>query len=299
MGDAVVAIGNAGGTGGTPTAAGRIVAVGQQIVASDETSGAAEQLTGLFQTDAAIQPGDSGGPLVDASGAVIAIDTAASSRYSFQSTQTEGFAVPIDTATRIVAQIESGQSSTTVHIGATGFLGVQPRQTRASGGGRRERCGRGRRAVGLAGRPGGPQRRRHRRVAERPQRELTDEPRQACSAPITPATRSRWAGSTRPAARTLPRCGSPPGRPPEGDEREQEGAGGAAARSCRGAGPFGPARVDADERADRVVAVDHGGRAVGQLDAAQALGPAVGAADEAVHGVAAVEVGDDGTPGSL
>ncbi len=126
VGDAVVAIGNAGGTGGTPTAAaGRIVAVGQQIVASDETSGAAEQLTGLFQTDAAIQPGDSGGPLVDASGAVIAIDTAASSRYSFQSTQTEGFAVPIDTATRIVAQIESGQSSTTVHIGATGFLGVQ------------------------------------------------------------------------------------------------------------------------------------------------------------------------------
>jgi len=126
VGDAVVAIGNAGGTGGTPTAAaGRIVAVDQQIVASDETSGSSEQLTGLFQTDAAIQPGDSGGPLVDSGGRVVAIDTAASSRYSFQSTQTEGFAVPIDTATQIVAQIESGQSSTTVHIGATGFLGVQ------------------------------------------------------------------------------------------------------------------------------------------------------------------------------
>jgi S1-C subfamily serine protease len=126
VGDTVVAIGNAGGTGGTPTAAaGRIVAVDQQIVASDETSATSEQLTGLFQTDAAIQPGDSGGPLVDSSGRVVGIDTAASSQYSFQSTQTEGFAVPIDTATQIVAQVESGQSTATVHIGATAFLGVQ------------------------------------------------------------------------------------------------------------------------------------------------------------------------------
>lgn len=126
VGDAVVAIGNAGGTGGTPTAAaGSIVALDQQIVASDETSATPEQLTGLFQTDAAIQPGDSGGPLVDSSGRVIGIDTAASSHYSFQSTQTEGFAAPIDTVTQIVAQIESGQSSATVHIGATAFLGVQ------------------------------------------------------------------------------------------------------------------------------------------------------------------------------
>jgi S1-C subfamily serine protease len=126
VGDAVVAIGNAGGTGGTPTAAaGTIVALDQQIVASDETSATSEQLTGLFQTDAAIRPGDSGGPLVDAGGQVVGIDTAASSQYSFQSTRTEGFAVPIDTATQIVAQIESNQSTATVHVGATAFLGVQ------------------------------------------------------------------------------------------------------------------------------------------------------------------------------
>ena len=135
VGQRVIALGNAGGAGGTPSAAGgSLVALDQEITASDEGAGTSEQLTGLLQTNAAIQPGDSGGPLVNTAGEVIGIDTAASSSYSFQSTETQGFAVPINTATSIVAQIQDHRSSSTVHIGATAFLGVELSPTFGQGG---------------------------------------------------------------------------------------------------------------------------------------------------------------------
>jgi S1-C subfamily serine protease len=136
VGQAVVALGNAGGAGGRPSAAGgSVVALGQQITASDEGAGTAEQLTGLIQTDADIQPGDSGGPLVNTDGQVIGIDTAASGRYSFSSAQTtQGFAVPMNTAMAIVRQIQNHQSSATVHIGKTAFLGVELDSSGAQGG---------------------------------------------------------------------------------------------------------------------------------------------------------------------
>jgi S1-C subfamily serine protease len=133
-GQNVVAIGNAGGTGGTPSVVtGKITALGQSITASDSGSGTTEQLTGLIEDSAAIQPGDSGGPLVNSAGQVIGIDTAASTgsggfQFQFQSGQTQttqAFAIPIDEAVSIAKQIEAGQASTTVHVGATGFLGVE------------------------------------------------------------------------------------------------------------------------------------------------------------------------------
>ncbi len=135
IGQRVVALGNAGGAGGTPTAAGgTLVALNQEITASDEGAGTSERLTGLLQTNAAIQPGDSGGPLVNTAGQVIGIDTAASSSYSFQSTETQGFAVPTSTATSIAAQITAHRSSSTVHIGPTAFLGVELDPTYDQGG---------------------------------------------------------------------------------------------------------------------------------------------------------------------
>src|SRR5580704_7270927 len=84
VGDSVVALGNAGGVGGTPAVApGSVTALNQAITATDEGSGSSEQLTGLIETNAGIQAGDSGGPLVNSHGQVIGIDTAASTNYQF------------------------------------------------------------------------------------------------------------------------------------------------------------------------------------------------------------------------
>ena len=155
VGDSVVALGNAGGVGGTPSvAAGSVTALNQSITASDESSASSEQLTGLIETNADIQAGDSGGPLVNSHGQVIAMDTAASTNYQFggygnggfgggsgsavsgsgssgsgssssNPSTTQGYAIPINTALTIAKEIDGGQASSTVHIGATAFLGVQ------------------------------------------------------------------------------------------------------------------------------------------------------------------------------
>ena len=130
-GDAVTALGNAGGKGGTPSVAtGAVTALNQSITASDEGSGAnSEQLTGLIETNADIQPGDSGGALVNSYGEVIGMNTAASSGTQFQSesgqSAAQAYAIPIDKAESIAKQIEAGQSSSSVHIGATAFLGIE------------------------------------------------------------------------------------------------------------------------------------------------------------------------------
>ena len=130
VGEDVVGIGNAGGTGGTPSAVGgTVTALNQSITASDDGDGTSEQLSGLIETNADIQPGDSGGSLVNTSGDILGMDTAASAGTSFefngQSSGTQGFAIPIDTALSIARTIEAGSGSSTVHIGETAFLGVE------------------------------------------------------------------------------------------------------------------------------------------------------------------------------
>jgi len=125
MGEAVVAIGNAGGTGGTPTSAGgSITAIHQSITANDELTGGSERLSGLIEVDANIEAGDSGGPLVNNAGEVIGMDTAASESFAFSSQGNQGFAIPLSSALAIARQIETGQGNATVHVGATGFLGL-------------------------------------------------------------------------------------------------------------------------------------------------------------------------------
>jgi S1-C subfamily serine protease len=130
VGEDVIGIGNAGGTGGLPSAAGgTVTALAQSISASNGIDGSSEQLTNLIATNADIQAGDSGGPLVNGSGQVIGIDTAASAGFSFQSpdqaSANQSFAIPINIGISIARQIESGAASSTVHIGATAFLGVE------------------------------------------------------------------------------------------------------------------------------------------------------------------------------
>jgi len=130
VGESVAAVGNAGGAGGTPSyATGSVTAVDQSIVAGDQSGGSSQRLTGLITTDADVVAGDSGGPLVDSSGQVIGMDTAGSAgnagRFGgVQSGTGQGYAIPIDEATSIASQIEAGTSSSTVHVGATAFLGV-------------------------------------------------------------------------------------------------------------------------------------------------------------------------------
>jgi S1-C subfamily serine protease len=130
VGQHVVAIGNAGGKDGTPSVAtGTVTGLGATITASDAASGTSEQLSDMIRTNAGIEPGDSGGPLVDSSGTVVGMNTAASTNGSSVGTAaevtTQAFSIPINRALSIADQIEAGQSSGTVHIGASAFLGVQ------------------------------------------------------------------------------------------------------------------------------------------------------------------------------
>ncbi len=126
VGQSVIAVGNAGGSGSTPTTApGTITALNRSITAANELDGTSERLTGLIEVDANVQPGDSGGSLVDAAGAVIGVDTAASAGFSFRTGTSQGYAIPINQALAIARQIVSGQSSSTVHVGPTALLGVE------------------------------------------------------------------------------------------------------------------------------------------------------------------------------
>ena len=128
VGEAVLALGNAGGRGGLPsTAQGTIQALNQSIQASDSGANTTENLHGMIETDTPIEQGDSGGPLVNGSGQVVGMDTAAnssSSGFGGYSAATTGFSIPINTALTIANEINSGKASSTVHLGLAGFMGV-------------------------------------------------------------------------------------------------------------------------------------------------------------------------------
>ncbi len=128
-GSGVSTVGNVGGVGGAPTiTSGIITAIDQSIVALDSNSDLAEHLSGLFETNALLQPGDSGGPLVDALGDVIGIDTAALDNSSPSAATNEGFAIPISAALTTARAIINGQASPELALGSdayTAFLGVQ------------------------------------------------------------------------------------------------------------------------------------------------------------------------------
>ena len=128
IGDSVVAIGNAGGRGGSPTVtSGSITALDQKVTAGDQGTGASETLVGMIEISAPIEPGDSGGPLVNSQGQVIGMNTAAatSDRFSGQGVSSTAFAIPINRAIRLAQQIGNRQESANVHVGDRGLLGVR------------------------------------------------------------------------------------------------------------------------------------------------------------------------------
>jgi len=129
MGEQVVALGNAGGVGGTPgEVTGAVTALSTSLTAMDPVSGIAEPLTGLIRSNAPIQPGDSGGALANSAGEVIGMNTA-SSKSNGQSDAISAFAVPIAQASSICAAIVAGRGSPTIHIGPTASMGIQVAQS--------------------------------------------------------------------------------------------------------------------------------------------------------------------------
>jgi S1-C subfamily serine protease len=133
-GQAVKALGNAGGTGALTPASGTVTGLAKAITVSDDQGGTA-RLTGLIETNAALQPGDSGGPLLNSKGQVIGMDTAASTGFILRTAgASDSYAIPINTARTVAKQIESGRATTAVHIGPTAFLGVEIASSVGNGG---------------------------------------------------------------------------------------------------------------------------------------------------------------------
>jgi serine protease Do len=92
VGDRVIAIGNALGQFQNTVTSGIISGYGRDLTAGDQSGAQSdENLTDLFQTDAAINEGNSGGPLVNINGEVIGVNTAIASNA-----QNIGFAQPIN-----------------------------------------------------------------------------------------------------------------------------------------------------------------------------------------------------------
>ncbi|WP_433758626.1 S1C family serine protease [Nocardia sp. CA-135398] len=131
----VLAIGNAGGAGGTPTSIqGNITDLNSSIVALNSSDLTRKSLTGMVEIAAPVTAGQSGGALADPGGTVVGVITAASGETSREVGRTpNGYAVPIDTAMRVVGQIRSGTPTETVHIGPTATLGVLISDAKPSG----------------------------------------------------------------------------------------------------------------------------------------------------------------------
>ncbi|HEU5126716.1 MAG TPA: trypsin-like peptidase domain-containing protein [Glycomyces sp.] len=126
VGDATVAIGSPLGLEGTVTT-GIVSALNRSMSVGSEGTGqsAGHTLSGLIQTDAAINMGNSGGALVNGSGELIGINTAILSPES--GNVGLGFAIPSNTVSQVVEQlIEHGSVE-------RGYLGVSVTDTQGNG----------------------------------------------------------------------------------------------------------------------------------------------------------------------
>lgn len=98
VGQWAIAIGNPFGQFGRTLTTGVISAVGRALKSPDGRT-----ITGVIQTDAAINKGNSGGPLLDSSGRVIGMNSAIFSPTGTNSGV--GFAVPIETIKRLLPDL--------------------------------------------------------------------------------------------------------------------------------------------------------------------------------------------------
>ncbi len=115
VGDLAIAIGSPLGLQGTVTS-GIVSALNRPVIAGGEGDTA---YINAIQTDAAINPGNSGGPLVNGAGEVIGVNSAIATLGLGAGSGNIGlgFAIPVDTAKRIVDEIINTGSSQTPIIG--------------------------------------------------------------------------------------------------------------------------------------------------------------------------------------
>lgn len=105
IGQFAIAVGNPFGIASKPTVTiGVISALNRSLPRSAHGD---RDYSDLIQTDAAINPGNSGGPLVDIDGKVIGINVAIISTTGGY--QGIGFAIPINTAKRVLSDLISGR----------------------------------------------------------------------------------------------------------------------------------------------------------------------------------------------
>jgi S1-C subfamily serine protease len=121
VGDAVTAVGDAGGDTSTFTsAAGKVLAEDQDITTRSEPGHPGEKLRGLIKISSDVMSGDSGGATYDAEGEVVGMTTAASSGTR----DVVGFAIPIDRVLSITDDLENGIHNTRYEYGSPAFLGL-------------------------------------------------------------------------------------------------------------------------------------------------------------------------------
>jgi putative serine protease PepD len=140
----VIAVGSPLGLTGTVTT-GIVSALNRPVTAGGEGETA---FINAIQTDAAINPGNSGGPLLDGTGAVIGVNSAIASLGASAGSQPGsiglGFAIPIDTAKRIVDEIVKTGTSSTPIMGVqldTAFAGPGAQIGEVTSGSAAERAG--------------------------------------------------------------------------------------------------------------------------------------------------------------
>lgn len=121
LGEPVIAIGNALGYGQSVTD-GIVSALDREITMDDGSTGR------FIQTNAAINPGNSGGALLNINGEVIGINT---SKIGGTAIEGMGYAIPITSASPIIADLMERQTRNKVAEDDRGYIGISLQEVTA------------------------------------------------------------------------------------------------------------------------------------------------------------------------
>lgn len=124
IGDAVLALGSPLGLEGSVTAGiisakDRTIQVGNERQGPFGQPGGATSISGMLQTDAAINSGNSGGALVNMNGEVIGINSAIATAGTSTGNIGVGFAIPSNTADRVAEQLINGEQVSHPYLGVS------------------------------------------------------------------------------------------------------------------------------------------------------------------------------------